>query len=192
MKDRSAGAERLQGTYPAGARHFHWITAAFVFIMVPVGFYMVYRGETTNFDALTNTLYSNHKLAGFILLWLVVARLGFRFIKGAPSDEPSLTPLQKTVSHLVHWVLYGLLLVVPLLGWIGVSLYPALGIPFGLSLPALTTPDEKLAETVLNLHKLGAILLTLLVLANIGAALFHHLIRKDNVLRRMLPGLKAR
>jgi len=192
MKDRSTGAERLQDTYPAGARHFHWITAAFVFIMVPVGFYMVYRGETTNFDALTNTLYSNHKLAGFILLWLVFARLGFRFIKGAPSDEPSLTPLQKTVSHLVHWVLYGLLLVVPLLGWIGVSLYPALGIPFGLSLPALTTPDEKLAETVLNLHKLGAILLTLLVLAHIGAALFHHLIRKDNVLRRMLPGLKAR
>jgi cytochrome b561 len=192
MKDRSTGAERLQDTYPAGARHFHWITAAFVFIMVPVGFYMVYRGETTNFDALTNTLYSNHKLAGFILLWLVVARLGFRFIKGAPSDEPSLTPLQKTVSHLVHWVIYGLLLVVPLLGWIGVSLYPALGIPFGLSLPALTTPDEKLAETVLNLHKLGAILLTLLVLAHIGAALFHHLIRKDNVLRRMLPGLKAR
>ena len=180
------------GTYPAGARHFHWVTAAFVFIMVPVGIYMVYRGETTNFDALTNILYSNHKLAGFILLWIVVARLAFRFVKGAPSDEPSLTPLQKTASHLVHWVLYGLLLVVPLLGWIGVSLYPALGIPFGLSLPALTAPNDKLAETIFTFHKLGAFLLTGLVVVHIGAALFHHLVRKDNVLRRMLPGLKPR
>jgi cytochrome b561 len=153
---------------------------------------MVYRGEATNFDAFTNTLYSNHKLAGFILLWIVVARLAFRFIKGAPKNEPTLAPLQKTGSHLVHWTLYGLLIVVPVLGWVGVSLYPALGIPFGLSLPALTGADDKLAEKVLNWHKLGAFLLAGLVILHAGAALFHHFIRKDNVLRRMLPGLKPR
>ncbi len=179
-------------TYAKGARHFHWITAAFVFVMVPVGIYMVYRGEATNFDALTNTLYANHKLGGFLLLWIVVARLIYRFTKGAPPDEPTLEPWQKAASHLTHWGLYGLLLTVPLLGWLGVSLYPALGIPFGLSLPGLVSPNDKMAGTVFLLHKLGAILLALMVLAHIGAALFHHVIRKDNVLRRMLPGLKPR
>jgi cytochrome b561 len=179
-------------TYARGARHFHWITAAFVFIMVPVGLYMTYRGETTNFDALTNTLYANHKLGGFILLWIVVARLVYRFTKGAPPDEPTLEPWQKLVAHLTHWGLYGMLLAVPLLGWLGVSYYPALGLPGGLNLPGLVTPNEKTAETVFMFHKLGAILLTLMVLMHIGAALFHHVIRKDNVLRRMLPGIKPR
>jgi cytochrome b561 len=179
-------------TYDKGARRFHWITAAFVFIMVPVGIYMVDRGAATNFDALTNTLYSNHKLAGFILLWIVVARLAYRFTKGAPPDEPTLEPWQKAASHLTHWGLYALLLIVPLLGWLGVSLYPALGIPGGLSLPGLVAPDQKMSETVFMFHKLGAILLALMVLAHIGAALFHHVIRKDNVLRRMMPGIRQR
>jgi cytochrome b561 len=179
-------------TYSAGARHFHWITAAFVFVMVPAGVYMTMRGEATNFDALTNTLYSWHKLGGFTLLWIVVARLAYRFSKGAPPDEPTLEPWQKVASHLTHWGLYGLLLAVPLLGWIAVSLYPALGIPGGLSLPALTSPDDKMAARVFTLHKAGAILLAFIVLTHLGAALFHHVIRKDNVLRRMLPGLKQR
>ncbi len=178
--------------YSGGARHLHWLTSAFVFVMIPVGFYMVYRGEVTKFDALTNILYDNHKLGGFILLWIVLARLAYRLSKGAPASEPTLEPWQKTVSHLTHWGLYALLFIVPMLGWLGVSLYPALSIHGWFSLPALASPDQKMSETVLNLHKLGAIILALVVLAHVSAALFHHFIRKDNVLRRMLPGLKGR
>jgi cytochrome b561 len=180
------------GVYSKAARQFHWITAGFVFVMIPVGVYMVERGKATNFDALTNTLYSNHKMFGFILLWIIVARLGYRLVRGAPADEPTLKPWEKTVSHAVHWSIYGLLLIVPLLGWIGVSLYPALGIPFGLSLPALVSPNEKAAGTVFLLHKIGAITLALLALVHIGAALKHHFVSRDNVLRRMMPRLGKR
>jgi cytochrome b561 len=178
--------------YSTVARKFHWITALIIVCMIPTGIYMVERGKTTNFDALTNTLYSWHKLFGFLLLWFIVARLIYRFTKGAPPDEPTLEPWQKAAAHLTHWGIYALLLAVPLLGWIGVSLYPALGVPGGFSLPALTSPNDKMAGTVFFLHKIGGILLALAVAAHVGAALFHHLIRKDNVLRRMLPGLKAR
>jgi cytochrome b561 len=188
----NSGNSDSAATYAKGARRFHWITAAFVFIMVPVGLYMTYRAAATNFDALTNTLYSNHKLAGFILLWIVVARLIYRITKGAPPDEPTLEPWQKAVSHLTHWSMYGLLLIVPLLGWYATSLYGALGTPLGFNLPAIAAKNEAASETVYMFHKLGAILLTLLILTHIGAALFHHMIRKDNVLRRMLPGLKQR
>jgi cytochrome b561 len=84
------------------------------------------------------------------------------------------------------------LLCVPILGWLGISLYPALSIHGWFSLPGLVTPNSKTAETVFMLHKLGAMLLGLAVMAHIGAALFHHVIRKDNVLRRMMPKLEKR
>lgn len=178
--------------YAPGARALHWLTVLFVAILIPVGLYMTWRGEATNFDATTNTLYSTHKLAGFVLLWIVAGRLLYRFVLGAPPDEPTLLWWQKAASHLTHWGLYGLLLAVPLLGWYGVSLYGALGIPGGFSLPAIAAQDQKAAELILMLHGWGAKLILIGVAAHVGAALYHHFIRGDGVLRRMLPGLKRR
>lgn len=179
--------------YSTAARHMHWVTAAVVLAMIPAGLAMTYRGNTLNiWDGLTNAMYSSHKLLGFLVLWLVAGRLAYRLLKGAPPDEPTLLWWQKAGSHLVHWLLYGLLLVVPLLGWIGVSLYPSLTV-FGLfNLPALASPNEDLAKVVLEIHGTLAILMGLLACAHVGAALYHHLIRKDGVLRRMLPGLGPR
>jgi cytochrome b561 len=175
-------------TYSKPARIFHWITAAVVFVMVPVGLWMTYRGNTLNvWDGLTNGLYSGHKLTGFLLLWLIVARLAYRFRRGAPPDEPSLLWWHKAASHATHWLLYGLLLAVPLLGWIGISLYPSLDVFGLLKLPALAKPNEDLAAKVLSLHGTLALLLAAVACAHIGAALYHHLIRKDGVLRRMMP-----
>lgn len=179
--------------YSAAARHMHWVTAAAVLLMVPAGLAMTYRGNTLNiWDGVTDAMYSAHKLLGFLALWLVAGRLIYRLLKGAPPDEPTLTWRQKAGSHLLHWLLYGLLLVVPLLGWVGISLYPSLKV-FGLfSLPALASPNQDLAGKVLEIHGTLAIVMALLACAHIGAALYHHLIRKDGVLRRMLPGLKQR
>jgi len=190
MTDTRAAAR--DATYSSAARQFHWITAAFVFVMVPVGIYMVNRGVATQFDALTNTLYSWHKLGGFILLWIVLARLAYRALKGAPPEEPTVEPWQKRVAGLNHWALYALLVIVPLLGWYATSLYPALTVVGGINLPSIAAPNEKLSAQIFELHKLGAIVLALLALTHIGAALFHHFIRKDNVLRRMMPRLTRR
>ena len=177
--------------YSAAARHMHWATAGAVVIMVPLGLAMTYRGNTLNvWDGLTDALYSSHKLLGFLVLWLVAGRLAYRLLKGAPPDEPTLLWWQKVGSHLLHWLLYGLLLVVPVLGWVGVSLYPSLTV-FGLfDLPALAKPNEDLATSVLTVHGKLAIVMALLACAHVGAALYHHLIRRDGVLRRMLPGLR--
>lgn len=177
-----------QNIYHPAARHMHWLTVILIAGLVPVGLYMTYRGNTLDiWDGTTNSLYSAHKLTGFLLLWLVVARLLFRLVRGAPPDEPTLDPLQKKVSHIVHWALYGLLVAVPTAGWLGVSLYPSLGI-FGLfNLPGLVAPDQDMAKRALLAHKFMAYALVGLICAHIGAALFHHFIRKDGVLRRMLP-----
>jgi cytochrome b561 len=188
--DEAATAPR-QTVYDAAARHMHWATAGAIVVMVPLGLAMSYRGNTLNiWDGLTDALYSAHKALGFLVLWLVAGRLAYRLLKGAPPDEPTLTWSEKMASHLLHWLLYGLLIVVPLLGWIGVSLYPSLTL-FGLfDLPALASPDEDMANKVLGLHGKLAIAMALLAAGHVAAALHHHFIRRDGVLRRMLPGLR--
>ena len=119
----------------------------------------------------------------------MVARLVYRLRNGAPPDEPTLATWQKGASHATHWGLYALLILVPIGGWLGVSLYGAREI-FGLfSLPPLAAQNQDRAEAIFNLHKLGAFVILLLVATHIGAALFHYFIRKDGVLRRMLPSL---
>lgn len=194
MPDRSSQSSTSAApVYSPLARRFHWWTVAFVFVMIPLGFAMSRRGNDLNiWDATTNNMYSAHKLLGFIVLWLMVARLIYRLSKGAPPDEPTLEWWQKAASHLTHWGLYGLLLLLPITGWIGVSLFGATDI-FGIfRLPSLAAQNQDTAKLVLSVHKIAAILLVLAILAHIGAAIYHHVIRKDGVLRRMLPSIGRR
>ncbi|MDX2289425.1 MAG: cytochrome b [Hyphomicrobiaceae bacterium] len=186
-----AAVETTSGTvevYTPTARAYHWIVVALIAVQVPVGFYMAYRGNVLNiWDGATNALYSGHKLAGLAILVIVVLRLAYRLGNGAPRPEPSLEPWQVGASELTHWLLYALLIVMPVLGYLGVSYYPALDV-FGLfKLPALVSPDKGMAETVFYLHMLGGFLIVGLIGLHVGAALYHHLVRGDNVLGRMLP-----
>ena len=182
MADRTAPA-----AYSGLQKALHWGMAALVLAMLPVGVYMVERGISTKFDALTNTLYTWHKTIGFVLLCLVVWRILVRRSRGVPAPEASLTPFQRTVSEAVHRALYGLLVLVPLLGWAGVSAYPARGILFGLSLPPILPVNEALAKTLLMLHGYGAMALAAFAAAHIGAGLMHAVVLRDGVMRRMLP-----
>jgi len=177
-----------QATYSTAARHFHWWTVALLLIQVPVGLYMVYRGAATNFDALTNTLYSSHKTLGLVILALVIARLAYRLVHGAPADEPTLERWQKAASHATHWSLYLLLILVPVVGWLGISLYDAREV-FGIAtIPALAAKNSEAFETVRLVHKYLAYLTVALVAMHVGAAVvLHYFIRGDGVLARMLP-----
>lgn len=178
-------------TYGRTARRFHWWTVALIAVQVPVGFTMAYRGGVLDiWDALTNNLYSLHKLMGVAILVLVLVRLTYRVVNGAPPDVPTLTWYEKAASHMVHWSLYGLLIAVPIAGWIGVSQFPALDVFGLLKLPALVPENNAASATTLSIHRWLAILTVLLIGAHVGGALFHYAIRKDGVLARMLPSLR--
>lgn len=184
MQDRSA-ATGSAAVYSKPARRFHWWTAALVAIQAPVGFYMVYRGPGLKiWDEVTNGLYNAHKLMGILIFVLVLTRLGYRLAQGAPADEPSIEPWQKAAAHATHWSLYLLLLLVPILGYIGISLYPALDV-FGIPLPSVTSADQSAAARVFFLHWVGVVLILLLLSAHVSGALFHYFIRRDGVLQRM-------
>jgi cytochrome b561 len=180
-------ADAAEITYSTAARRFHWWTVAFVAVQIPVGLYMAYRGNTLNlWDGLTNTLYSSHKLSGIIIFCLVLARLLYRLSHGAPPPEPTIEPWQLAAANFNHWGMYLLLLIIPILGYIGISLFPALDI-FGLfSLPGIVAPDQEAAKRVFYFHWLGALILVLMIGIHVSAAMFHYFIRKDGVLRRML------
>jgi cytochrome b561 len=191
FEDAKRSPVRPEPVYSATARFFHWIIALLVAVMAVTGLAMVYRGKDLNiWDSLTNNLYSTHKALGLVVLALVVLRLLYRLIAGRPSDEATITPFQRVASHTVHWSLYVLLIAIPIGGWLGVSLFPALDV-FGLfQIPALTSPDKALSEQVLWVHGLAAYILLGLVAIHIAAALYHHIIRGDGVLVRMLPSLR--
>jgi cytochrome b561 len=184
--------------YSPRARLYHWLTAFLVFIQIPIGLYMTYRGTEMTyvdaegatkvglFDATTGFLYDFHKTIGITILTLVLARLIYRLRNGAPAADPSVPPALIGVSHLTHWSIYALLVAVPLVGYIGTSYYGALSV-FGLPLLAVTAKDEKFSETVFEWHETLAFALLALIAIHIAAAIYHKLIRKDRVVERMLP-----
>ena len=184
--------------YSAAARRYHWSVAALILIQIPVGLYMVYRGNemvTVNeqgetikgvWDGLTNTLYSSHKTLGLIILLLVILRLGFRLTQGTPAPDPTVPKPLIGISHLVHWLLYVLLIAVPVFGYLAISYGNYLDV-FGVRLPSVTPEDKGISETIFEWHETGAKIIVALVALHIAAAFFHKFIRKDRVVERMIP-----
>lgn len=185
--------------YSPAARRFHWLTVFLIAIQIPLGFYMTYRGYEMQyvtgdgvikkglFDATTGLLYDSHKLIGFTILAVVVLRLGYRLVAGAPAHEASMPRALIGISHGVHWTIYLLLLLVPMAGYLGASYYGATD-AFGLPIPSLVPKDQAMSEEVFEWHERGAIALLVLIAIHIGAAFYHRFIRKDGVVARMLPG----
>jgi cytochrome b561 len=96
---------------------------------------------------------------------------------------------QERIARGTHGALYVLLVVVPLVGWAGTSAFGARIPVFGLfELPMILEKNKALADVLLPLHQILALTLCALALLHIAAAFFHHFVRKDDTLRRMLPG----
>ena len=90
-------------------------------------------------------------------------------------------------AGLVHGLLYAFMLGMPLVGWLVLS---ASGKPvpfFFFELPSLVAPDESLADQAENLHEAVGQAGYFLIALHAAAALFHHYVRRDDTLRRMLP-----
>jgi len=177
------------------ARTLHWLMAALVLFQIATGLVMVYEGPEGNlWSRLTDVfdLYSLHKLLGLVLLALVLIRIAYRVSHGAPPDEPTIEVWQQEASHFVHAWIYFLLILIPLLGWLGISLYPAVLLFGAFEVPSLVPADRAKSAAVFAAHAYAAFTLVGLIILHISAALYHHFVRGDDVLRRMLPGLRER
>lgn len=169
--------------YTPMAIAFHWTTAALGLFMVPAGLLMVRLPE----GDLQNLLFNLHRSVGVVLFPLVLLRLIYRWRNPPPPLPDDLMAVQKLAAHLNHYALYGLLLLNPLLGWWATSAYgAAINVFWLFELPPLVAQNKPLSETLLMVHRWVGIGIGLLIALHIGAALFHHFIRRDRILLRML------
>ncbi|MDZ3822217.1 MAG: cytochrome b [Pseudoxanthomonas sp.] len=129
-----------------------------------------------------------HFTLGLSVLAITLVRLAARRASPAPPIVPSPPRWQHLAAGAVHLLLYAWLLAMPLLGWLLLSA-SGKAIPFwGLALPGLVAADPQLADRLKDLHETLANAGYLLVGIHAAAALAHHVLFRDDTLRRMLPG----
>ncbi|KAF1032206.1 MAG: Cytochrome b561 [Pseudomonas sp.] len=163
------------------ARLLHWLMALMVIAMLFIG-----AGLVASVSERHEWLIHLHKPLGIAILALVIVRLVVRFSTRQPALPADMPLWQVLAAKASHVVLYGLMLVLPLLGWAMIS---AAGDPVMLAssvqLPALVGADAHLFSVLRKAHGFLAYVLFLTVLVHLAAALFHGLIRRDGVLQSM-------
>lgn len=134
------------------------------------------------------TLKSLHFMLGLTVLAVVLPRLALRAAGTTPEITPAPPIWQRRAASTLHWLLYALMLGMPLAGW---ALLSAAGKPipfYGLELPPLLAPDKGLAGQIKEVHELAGKIGYVLIALHAAAALLHHYVKRDDTLRRMLPG----
>lgn len=169
--------------FTALQRALHWLMALCILAMLFIGVGMVSTITPRHL-----ALVSIHKPLGIAILILVVIRLVVRLRSGAPALPADLPAPMKLAAALSHYALYGLMIVMPLLGWAMMSAadYPVV-LAEGIRLPAIVPPSASLHALLWDAHFYLAFAFFGLILMHIGAALFHALVRRDGVFRAMSP-----
>lgn len=186
-----AGAARGR-RYTIVAILLHWASALCVLALIGMGLTMTHAAlpPMRQFE-----LYQWHKSLGITVLALTALRLAWRAVHPAPPLPAAMPRAERRAACAAHLLLYLLLVGLPLTGWAVVSLSP-FNIPTVLY-GALPWPHLPLAEHLSDpawaegvakrVHAYGAWLLAAFLVLHVAAALRHHLILRDDVLRRMLP-----
>jgi cytochrome b561 len=177
----------LQGRYTRTAIVLHWLILALLVAQYTVGWTMPHIGRNTP----VTTLISLHFSIGVLIIAVIIVRLAWRITHGEPAHEAGIPPWQLHLARVVQWLLYLLLIVVPLLGWLNAS-YRGMPITFfGLfGVPPLIGTHAAGWSWTGDIHTLIAEYAILpLVGLHVAAALYHRFVRRDQVLQRMLPGV---
>lgn len=192
-----------QPRYTSTAMTLHWLVALLIFAGFGLGLTMVDMA----FSPQKLKFYSWHKWIGITVFALVAFRLCWRLTHPAPALPASMSDWQQKAAHFSHALMYVLFFAIPISGWLFSSSKGIQTVYLGLiPLPDLLTKDmgevilsatdpEKpfvLADLIRLVHKSLNYLLGALVLMHIAAALKHYFIDRDDILGRMIPGLKPR
>jgi cytochrome b561 len=172
-----------QDKYAVPVIVLHWLT---LLLLIAVYSFIELRELFPKDSDPRNLLKSLHFMFGLTVLAVVCLRLFFRLSSQTPAIEPPPSPLVHRLGQVMHVVLYIFLLAMPVAGWMMLS---AAGKPipfFGLELPALIGENEALAKSIKSVHTTAGSIGYLLIAAHALAGLYHHYVKRDNTLKRML------
>ena len=172
----------MNTTYNPTAKTLHWLMAVLIIGLLALGIVMTELPLSPE----KLTLYSWHKWAGVTVFALVWARLAWRITHRPPPLSERLSNRMQWIAHAGHAALYGLMIIIPVTGWLMSSAKGFQTVWFGLiPIPDLIGRDKDLGDLLQQAHKLLNVTLMLLLAGHIAAALWHHFILRDDTLRRM-------
>jgi cytochrome b561 len=188
MKDITSRAATFltagQRRYTATARAFHWITALLIFAIVPIGWVFAEFKKPPGGVAIWASL---HKSLGLIVLVLVIVRIAWRAANPPPPLPIRMADWEKIASIISHWLLYAVILLMPISGYVmssgGDHPISFLGL---FDVPKLAVGHE-VTNAAGAVHLLGQFAVYALVLLHIWATVWHLVVRRDGILDRMLP-----
>jgi len=169
--------------YGGTAMAFHWTVAACILAAVALALSLEIIPEGPTNDA----VFAIHKSVGLVILLLTLARALWRFTHPAPALPP-LPAWQRHSSQAVHLLLYVMAIIMPVSGYIAVAARGRETVFLGLmAVPRWVPLDRRLAHQAETVHVVSQYVLYGLLAAHVGAALYHHFVVHDGVLRRMWP-----
>jgi cytochrome b561/polyisoprenoid-binding protein YceI len=174
--------------YGTVTKTFHWLTAALILLLIPLGLIANRLPYDTGEQLATKAwFFSLHKTLGVFLFAVALARILWALSQTKPGPLHPERRTEPTLADIVHWLLYGSLVVVPLSGWVhhaATSGFAPIWWPFGQSLP-LVPQSDALAGWTATLHIITTRILMASLALHIIGALKHHFVDKDTTLRRI-------
>jgi len=162
------------------ARLLHWSMAAAILAMLFIGAAMVVSLRHRD------QLLALHRPLGIAILLLAIVRLINRLTRPTPALPADLPPIQQFAAHASHWLLYGLMLAMPLIGWamLSAARYPV--VLYGaIELPPIMPQNDQLYTVLRDAHTVLAVTLFVVFLTHFAAALMHRLVFRDGVFESM-------
>lgn len=161
----------------------HWLIALLIFFAFPLGLYMA----DLPLSPQKLKFFSWHKWAGVTVFILVVLRIIWRIGHRPPPPVP-MPRWQSRAADAVHYLLYALVVVIPLSGWLMSSAKGFQTVWFGvLPLPDLVGKNKQLGDLLQEVHELLNYTMLALFVVHLGAALKHQFVDKDGLMSRMNP-----
>jgi cytochrome b561 len=162
----------------------HWSTL----LLIALSGVAIFGRELVDDKAVQGMLMNLHRQAGLLVFLLLFLRLMVRVWPATPRVDHRLPFFLRLMAVASHGLIYLLLAGLPLMGW---ALSNARGVDVAflgwMPLPGLVNTDPDLADTLADAHEWAAWGLYALVALHASAALWHHYVRRDQVLRALLP-----
>jgi len=177
-----ANDDRRAGRFDRTSMLLHWLTAVLIASQLATAWAMEMGGINAPGWLIA------HRSLGLLTWFVVVGRLLWRHrFAYLPPFPPSMPMFRQRLAKLNEYGLYALLLMQPLTGTAGTLLRGRSFILFVWRVPAIVPENKTLFHAFDFLHASGAWALMSLIAIHAAAALFHGLVLKDGILRRMLP-----